>query len=90
MLEEAGLGGLQVAQIVEITQERGMKDWRGVLTPKCTVSASCSTDPVFVRVAPGTFALRALVDPGPAKGIQGQATGLRRRKRTRTSYHCYA
>ena len=42
VLEEAGPEGLQVSQIFQVTQERGMKDWRGVLTPKCTASASCS------------------------------------------------
>ncbi|UPR02403.1 HARE-HTH domain-containing protein [Chloropicon primus] len=89
VLEEAGPRGLQVAQIVEVTQERGMKDWRGVLTPKCTVSASCSTDPVFVRVAPGTFTLRALLDMSSIP--VAKSTTLRKRKRTRTSYHqCYA
>ena len=86
VLEEAGPAGLQVSQIVEITQERGMKDWRGVLTPKCTVSASCSTDPVFVRVAPGTFALRALLDKD---SIPVVSTVVRKRKRIRTSYKQY-
>ena len=89
VLEEAGPRGLQVAQIVEVTQERGMKDWRGVLTPKCTVSASCCTDPVFVRVAPGTFALRALLDEDVVPPRRPPAA-LRRRKRTRTSYTTYA
>jgi hypothetical protein len=87
VLEEVGAAGLQVSQIVDITQERGMKDWRGVLTPKCTVSASCSTDPVFVRVAPGTFALRALLDKA---SIPIPSVGARKRKRIRTSYKQYA
>ncbi len=85
VLEEAGPAGLQVAQIVDITQERGMKDWRGVLTPKCTVSASCSTDSVFVRVAPGTFALRALLDD---ECIPVTPT-RRKRKRHRICYNSY-
>jgi len=88
-MEEAGPEGLQVSQIVQVTQERGMKDWRRVLTPKCTVSASCSTDSVFVRVAPGTFALRALLD-GDKVPATPPSPVLRRRKRTRTSYHCFA
>ena len=89
VLEEAGPEGLQVSQIVQVTQERGMKDWRRLLTPKCTVSASCSTDSVFVRVAPGTFALRALLD-GDKVPATPPSPVLRRRKRTRTSYHCFA
>ena len=60
VLLEAGPKGLSVSQIVATTQALGLKDWTGVATPKCTVSAACSTDPIFVRVAPGTFALRAI------------------------------
>ena len=60
VLLEAGPKGLSVSQIVATTQALGLKDWTGVATPMCTVSAACSTDPIFVRVAPGTFALRAI------------------------------
>ena len=60
VLFEAQKSGLSVSQIVSTTQALGLKDWTGVATPKCTVSAACSTDPIFVRVAPGTFALRAI------------------------------
>lgn len=60
VLKKAGPHGLLLSEIVELTQEMGLKDWSSVRQPSNTVNACCSGDPAFVKVAPGRVGLAAL------------------------------
>ena len=52
--------GLLLSEIVELTQQMGLKDWSAIRQPSNTVNACCSGDPAFVKVAPGRVGLAAL------------------------------
>ena len=60
VLKEAGPQGLLLSEIVERTQEKGLKDWTSVRQPSNTVNACCSGDPAFVKVAPARVGLACL------------------------------
>ena len=42
VLKAAGTNGLSVADIINVSQAQGLKDWTAVNTPKNTVAAACS------------------------------------------------
>ena len=60
VLKTAGPVGLLLSEIVDLTQQLGLKDWSTVKQPSNTVNACCSGDPAFVKVAPGRLGLAAL------------------------------
>jgi len=49
-------------EIVEQTQQRGLKDWTGVEQKRCSVHATILKDDGFIRLSPGVFALTCLAD----------------------------
>ena len=61
VLEGASTRGMHVTDIVKACESRGLRSFEAVSVPRKTVESACHTDPVFVRVAPGTFALRAFM-----------------------------
>ena len=61
VLEGASTRGMHVTDIVKACESRGLRSFDTVSVPRKTVESACHTDPVFVRVAPGTFALRAFM-----------------------------
>ena len=60
VLKDAGPTGLLLSEIVAQTKARGLKDWDAVNQPSNTVNACCSSDPAFVKVAPGRVGLACL------------------------------
>lgn len=55
--------GLSLEEIVEQTQQRGLKDWTGVEQKRCSVHATILKDEGFIRLSPGVFALTCLAHP---------------------------
>jgi hypothetical protein len=55
--------GLSLEEIVEQTQQRGLKDWTGVEQKKCSVHATILKDHGFTKLSPGVFALTCLAHP---------------------------
>ena len=72
LLQEAGEEGLTCEQMVAMIKEREMYDWKGVKKPKGSISSLCCNHPSIVRVAPNTFALRALREKseGSSENVQ--------------------
>merc|ERR1712176_1516751 len=67
VLQEAGPGGLTVKQMVQRIKKKKWWDWKNDEAGYNSVSAMCgepSCREIFVRVAPGTWALWALQDDG--------------------------
>ena len=65
VLQEAGPGGLTVKEIVQRIKKKKWWDWKNDKQGSSSVSDACrvpSNGDIFVRVAPGTYALWALQD----------------------------
>ncbi len=55
-----GHKGQSVGRIVEEMSKRGLRDFSSARNAKSSVASTCAHDTAFARVAPGTFALRAV------------------------------
>lgn len=60
MLKNHGHKGQSVGRIVEEMSKRGLRDFSSARNAKSSVASTCAHDTAFARVAPGTFALRAV------------------------------
>ena len=60
MLKNYGHKGQSVGRIVEEMSKRGLRDFSSARNAKSSVASTCAHDTAFARVAPGTFALRAV------------------------------
>ena len=49
-----------MGKIVEEMSKRGLRDFSSARNAKSSVASTCAHDTAFARVAPGTFALRAV------------------------------
>ncbi|DBA80639.1 TPA: hypothetical protein ACH3X1_007887 [Trebouxia sp. C0004] len=60
VLKNYGHKGQSVGKIVEEMSKRGLRDFSSARNAKSSVASTCAHDTAFARVAPGTFALRAV------------------------------
>ncbi len=60
-MAEAGVTGLTIADIARKIQESGLRDLRTSKTPEASVAGALSRDALFVRTAPATYALSAIL-----------------------------
>ncbi|KAL0037869.1 hypothetical protein WJX79_002900 [Trebouxia sp. C0005] len=60
VLKNHGHKGQSVGRIVEEMSKRGLRDFSSARNAKSSVASTCAHDTAFARVAPGTFALRAV------------------------------
>ncbi|DBA68705.1 TPA: hypothetical protein ACH3X2_013498 [Trebouxia sp. C0005] len=60
VLKNYGHKGQSVGRIVEEMSKRGLRDFSSARNAKSSVASTCAHDTAFARVAPGTFALRAV------------------------------
>jgi hypothetical protein len=65
------MAGLSLAEIIERTQTRGLRDWtktKDRASATASAHSTISRDGGFVRLAPGVFALTCLAQPAAATG----------------------
>ncbi|KAK9797439.1 hypothetical protein WJX73_004705 [Symbiochloris irregularis] len=62
VLSTEGANGLNIAEIARRMKESGLRDLSTSKTPEASVVAALSRDSVFCRVAPGKYALQAIVN----------------------------
>lgn len=72
VLSQAGPEGLNINEIAKRIQKNGLRDLRTSKTPEASVAGALSRDVIFVRVAPATYALQAVITKARKAG-QGQA-----------------
>ncbi len=60
VLRNYGPKGRSVGKIVEEMSKKGLRDFSSARNAKSSVASTCAHDTAFARVAPGTFALRAV------------------------------
>lgn len=60
VLRNYGPKGQSVGKIVDEMADRGLRVFSTVRNAKSSVASTCANDAAFARVAPGTFALRAV------------------------------
>ena len=60
VLRNYGNKGRSVGKIVEEMSKKGLRDFSNARNAKSSVASTCAHDTAFARVAPGTFALRAM------------------------------
>ena len=74
MLRNYGHKGRSVGKIVEEMSKKGLREFSSARNAKSSVASTCAHDTAFARVAPGTFALRAV--PGVVEVTQNTAPTL--------------
>lgn len=60
VLKNYGAKGRSVGKIVEEMAKKGLREFSTARNAKSSVASTCAHDTAFARVAPGTFALRAV------------------------------
>ena len=60
VLRNYGPKGRSVGKIVEEMSKKGLREFSSARNAKSSVASTCAHDTAFARVAPGTFALRAV------------------------------
>lgn len=60
VLKNYGHKGRSVSKIVEEMSKKGLREFSNARNAKSSVASTCAHDTAFARVAPGTFALRAV------------------------------
>ena len=60
VLRNYGHKGRSVGKIVEEMSKKGLREFSSARNAKSSVASTCAHDTAFARVAPGTFALRAV------------------------------
>ncbi len=78
ILRDAGPDGAGLSEIIDGLAERGVKTWEEARIAKSSIASTCGHDPAFMRVGPGTFALRAITHLPEVRSdwIRVQATGM--------------
>ena len=79
MLRNYGPKGQSVGKIVDEMAERGLRVFGTARNAKSSVASTCANDTAFARVAPGTFALRAVpgvVEVSPLTGPSNLLTAV--------------
>ena len=74
VLKNYGNKGRSVGKIVEEMSKKGLREFSSARNAKSSVASTCAHDAAFARVAPGTFALRAV--PGVVEVILSLCLGL--------------
>ncbi|DBB13479.1 TPA: hypothetical protein ACH3X3_000533 [Trebouxia sp. C0006] len=87
VLKDAGVEGMSLGEIMEVSQSRGLKDWEP--GAKRILQFALSNDAAFVRVRKGVYALRALagnIGPVPHNTPKSSRPPLARGLDHRDSY----